>query len=133
MSLAMKFGLMAADEAVEDAGWKDLGEDERARTGVSVGMAIPDLEYIAACDDLVSSGKSKKMGPYFVPRKAFQLFQYYLTIFSQCTNFVPSNHTVAITIVFLGMPSFSNANFKSQIFFAIFFLFYCIGNRISMF
>ena len=79
MSLAMKFGLMAADEAVEDAGWRgsDLGEDQRARTGVSVGMAIPDLEYIAACDELVSSGKSKKMGPYFVPREAFR---YYLTI-----------------------------------------------------
>ena len=74
MSLAMKFGLMAADEAVEDAGWRgsDLGEEEKARTGVSVGMAIPDLEYIAACDELVSSGKSKKMGPYFVPREAFR-------------------------------------------------------------
>ena len=30
MSLAMKFGMMAADEAVEDAGWKgsDLEEDQ---------------------------------------------------------------------------------------------------------
>ena len=45
---------------------------QRIRTGVSVGMAIPDLEYIAACDELVASGKSRKMGPYFVPREAIQ-------------------------------------------------------------
>ena len=35
-------------------------------------MAIPDLEYIAGCDELVASGKSRKMGPYFVPREAIQ-------------------------------------------------------------
>ena len=70
MSLAMKFGLIAADEAVEDAVWKGsaLEERQRMRTGVSVGMAIPDLEYIAECDELVASGRSKRMGPYFVPR-----------------------------------------------------------------
>jgi 3-oxoacyl-[acyl-carrier-protein] synthase II len=70
LSLAMKFGLMAAEEAVNDAKWSGEGmtEEQKKRTGVSVGMAMADLEYIAECNELVMAGKSKKMGPYFVPR-----------------------------------------------------------------
>ncbi len=70
MSLAMKFGLLAAEEATRDAGWEGsrLTDEQRARTGVTVGMCMPDLDYIARCHELVMSGSSKKMGPYFVPR-----------------------------------------------------------------
>ncbi len=68
MSLAMKFGLLAAEEALEDAQWEGKDEEDSFRSGVAVGMAMVDLDYAASCHAQVSSGKASRVGPYFVPR-----------------------------------------------------------------
>ena len=67
LSLAMMFGLLAAREALEDAGWVPRTDQERVRSGVSVGMGMVDLEYIGESYLAVKEG-GRKVSPYFVPR-----------------------------------------------------------------
>ena len=67
LSLAMMFGLIAAREAMEDAGWRPETKHQKTRTGVSVGMGMVDLDYIGESYVAVTSG-GRKVSPYFVPR-----------------------------------------------------------------
>lgn len=80
MSLGMKFGMMAAEEALSDANWlrpehnednnrinPDL-ERSQSRTGVAVGMAMVDLDYIYQSYDHLVKGQGRKVSPFFVPR-----------------------------------------------------------------
>jgi len=67
LSLGMMYGLVAAREALADAGWdKKARESREERTGVSVGMGMVDLEYIGDCVRAMEAGK--RLSPYFVPR-----------------------------------------------------------------
>ena len=94
MSKAMKFGIVAAEEAIKDAGWspKELSEKQVDRTGVAVGMSMVDLDYIAQCHKLVSEGEAKKIGPYFVPRILPNLAPGHISIRN---NFRGPNHSVS--------------------------------------
>ena len=67
LSLGMMFGLVAAREALEDAGWTAAGERERLRAGVSVGMGMVDLEYIGEAHQALAAG-GRKLSPHFIPR-----------------------------------------------------------------
>eukprot|EP00092_Neocalanus_flemingeri_P037415 GFUD01040741.1.p1 GENE.GFUD01040741.1~~GFUD01040741.1.p1 ORF type:complete len:440 (+),score=86.03 GFUD01040741.1:39-1358(+) len=67
MSLSMMFGLVAADEALKDAGWSPQTEKQKVRSGVSVGMGMVDLDYIGESYMNLVTGK-RKISPYFVPR-----------------------------------------------------------------
>jgi len=67
LSLSMMFGLLAAREALEDAGWEPRTEQQRVRSGVSVGMGMVDLEYIGQNYLALMQG-GRKVSPYFVPR-----------------------------------------------------------------
>lgn len=67
MTPAISYGLVAAQEAIENAKWKPDDPKEREKTGVAVGMGMVDL------DDVVTTGqclqqKYSKVSPYFVPR-----------------------------------------------------------------
>jgi len=67
LSLGMMYGLVAAREALADAGWnREARENREERTGVSVGMGMVDLEYIGDCVRAMEAGK--RLSPYFVPR-----------------------------------------------------------------
>ena len=52
MSLGMKYAQVAAIEAVLDASWKPRDEESLKRTGVAVGMAMVDDDYVASCREL---------------------------------------------------------------------------------
>ena len=67
LSLAMMFGLLAAKEALQQAGWDPSSQEQRLRAGVSVGMGMVDLEYIGESYLAVKQG-GRKVSPYFVPR-----------------------------------------------------------------
>ena len=67
LSLAMMFGLLAAREALQQAGWDPSSQEQRLRAGVSVGMGMVDLEYIGESYLAVKQG-GRKVSPYFVPR-----------------------------------------------------------------
>lgn len=67
MTPAIAYALVAAQEAIENAGWKPECPTEQERTGVAVGMGMVDL------DDVLTTGqalqqKYSKVSPYFVPR-----------------------------------------------------------------
>ena len=47
------YGMAAARQAVEDAGWQPQDEDERCRTGVLIGSGIGGLPSIEATSILV--------------------------------------------------------------------------------
>ena len=68
LSLAMMFGLLAAREAVKEAGWVPSSQEQRLRAGVSVGMGMVDLEYIGESYLALQQGKGRRLSPYFVPR-----------------------------------------------------------------
>jgi len=69
MSKAMKFALIAADEALSNAGWDVMNNEKAAkRSGASIGTAMVDLDYAAKCRELINAGRGKRVGPYFVPR-----------------------------------------------------------------
>ena len=67
MSLSMMFGLLAAREAMNDSNWRPESQEQKLRTGVSVGMGMVDLEYIGESYMSLMTG-GRKVSPYFVPR-----------------------------------------------------------------
>uniref|UniRef100_A0A343U6Y8 3-oxoacyl-[acyl-carrier-protein] synthase n=1 Tax=Tigriopus japonicus TaxID=158387 RepID=A0A343U6Y8_TIGJA len=69
MSTAMKYSLMSAHEALQDAQLTHIKDPVHlTRMGVAVGMAMVDLEYISQNYAALTTGHYKKVGPYFVPR-----------------------------------------------------------------
>ena len=78
ISIGMKLAVLASDSALADAGLFTASSKSKSestalipnpfRAGVSVGMAMVDMDYIAQCHALIKSGQIKKLSPYFVPR-----------------------------------------------------------------
>ncbi|TRY74693.1 hypothetical protein TCAL_06408 [Tigriopus californicus] len=93
MSHAMKFSLMAAQEALQDAQLTKVQDPARlARIGVAVGMAMVDLEYIAHNYAALQAGQYKKVGPHFVPRILPNLAPGHISI---AYGFQGPNHAVS--------------------------------------
>lgn len=67
MTPATAYALIAAREALQDAGWSPQSEEDRARTGVAVGMGMVDLEDVLATGAALQDRYSR-VSPYFVPR-----------------------------------------------------------------
>jgi len=62
------FGLAAAMEAVEDAGWRPEDEAAKKRTGVLIGSGIGGLATISeAAVNLHEKGPRRGVGPFFIP------------------------------------------------------------------
>lgn len=70
ISQANTYALVAANEALNDAGWFPQDEQESVRTGSSIATGISGISEIA--DAALSLSKSsrgyKAMSPYFVPK-----------------------------------------------------------------
>lgn len=67
MSPASILAILAAREAVESAGFKDLTEEQKLRTGVCCGMGMFDMEEIYKSHTNFVKGYNK-VSPYFIPR-----------------------------------------------------------------
>jgi 3-oxoacyl-[acyl-carrier-protein] synthase II len=63
----MLFALVAAEEAISDAGWKIQDEQELERTGVLIGSGIGGLPSIAANAIKLHEGGPRRISPYFIP------------------------------------------------------------------
>jgi 3-oxoacyl-[acyl-carrier-protein] synthase II len=62
------YGVAAAQEAVEDAGWRPEDDMGRERTGVLIGSGIGGLSTIAeAAVNLHEKGPRRGVGPFFIP------------------------------------------------------------------
>jgi len=67
------YGLAAADQAIEDSGWKAESEDEQFRTGVLIGSGIGGLPEISSGSILVNEGKVRRLSPFFIPASLINL------------------------------------------------------------
>lgn len=61
------YGMAAAQQAVEDAGWQPESEEERLRTGVMIGSGIGGLTSIAETAVLLKERGPRRVSPFFIP------------------------------------------------------------------
>jgi len=74
------YGIAAAQEAVEDSGWMPTDEEDQFGTGVMIGSGIGGLPAIAAGAETVSSGKVRRLSPFFIPQSLINLVSGHVSI-----------------------------------------------------
>jgi len=67
------YGMAAAQQAVEDSGWKPEDEEDRYRTGVMIGSGIGGLSTIAETAVLIKERGPKRVSPFFIPGSLINL------------------------------------------------------------
>lgn len=67
------YGMAAAQEAIEDSGWKPANEEEQNRTGVLIGSGIGGLEEIYQTSTLMNERGPRRVSPFFVPAALINL------------------------------------------------------------
>ncbi len=67
------YGLIAAKEAIEDSGIDNLTEEQKIRTGVSVGSGIGGLETIYENSMILNNKGPRRISPFFVPASLINL------------------------------------------------------------
>jgi len=60
------FGMAAAQQAIEQAGWQDPGEAESLRTGVMIGAGIGGLNWIADMAVVLHEQGHRRVSPHFI-------------------------------------------------------------------
>ncbi|SDE68261.1 3-oxoacyl-[acyl-carrier-protein] synthase II [Paracoccus isoporae] len=61
------YGMAAATQAVRDAGWEEISDEEKLRTGVMIGSGIGGLTSIAETAVLIKERGPKRVSPFFIP------------------------------------------------------------------
>ncbi|MCY3879545.1 MAG: beta-ketoacyl-ACP synthase II [Rhodobacteraceae bacterium] len=61
------YAIAAADQAVRDAGWVDVRDEDACRTGVMIGSGIGGLASIAATSQLLAERGPRRVSPFFIP------------------------------------------------------------------
>lgn len=61
------YGIAAAAQAVEDAGWTPEAEEDKLRTGVMIGSGIGGLNSIAETAILIHERGPSRVSPFFIP------------------------------------------------------------------
>ena len=74
------YGLAAAQQAVEDSGWKPSDEESLCRTGVSIGSGIGGLPEISSGAITVEGRKVRRLSPFFIPASLINLVSGHLSI-----------------------------------------------------
>ncbi|MSO53726.1 MAG: beta-ketoacyl-[acyl-carrier-protein] synthase II [Rhodospirillales bacterium] len=67
------YGIAAAMQAVQDAGWTPTDEASRERTGVLIGSGIGGLPEISSGSTLVENRQVRKLSPFFIPASLINL------------------------------------------------------------
>lgn len=67
------FALVAAYEALEDCKWKPIMQEQKERTGVSIGMAMTGLKDILQEGNALNNQGYRRVSPFFVPRVLLNL------------------------------------------------------------
>ena len=67
------FGLAAAQQAIEDAGWKPETEEDRCRTGVLIGSGIGGLQEIVEGAKTLDERGPRRLSPFFIPQALINL------------------------------------------------------------
>ncbi|MFV0361174.1 beta-ketoacyl-ACP synthase II [Tropicimonas sp.] len=67
------YGVAAAEQAVNDAGWRPQDEESRLRTGVLIGSGIGGLTTIADTAVLLNEKGPRRVSPFFIPGSLINL------------------------------------------------------------
>lgn len=67
------YALAAADEALEDAGWKPESEQDKERTGVLIGSGIGGLQSIYDTAITLHTQGARRVSPFFIPSALINL------------------------------------------------------------
>ncbi len=88
------YGLAAAQEAVEDSGWRPENDEDQCRTGVLIGSGIgglPEISKGALTVDCESGGGVRRLSPFFIPASLINLISGHVSI---KYGFKGPNHSV---------------------------------------
>jgi 3-oxoacyl-[acyl-carrier-protein] synthase II len=105
MDRFIQFALVAAQEAVEDSGWVAETEEDRDATGVMIGSGIGGLQTIYEASLTVSSGRAKRLSPFFIPSALINLASGHVSI---KYGFKGPNHS-AVTACATGVHALGDA------------------------
>ena len=67
------YGMVAADLALADSGWKPQTEEERCATGVMIGSGIGGIEGIAENALILQERGPRRISPFFIPGNIINL------------------------------------------------------------
>ena len=76
----IQLGVVAAQLAVEDSGWKPSDREAQNRTGVMIGSGIGGLETIVKTDQLMADRGTRKISPFFIPSALINLVSGHVSI-----------------------------------------------------
>ncbi len=85
------FGVAAAQQAVEDSGWKPESDDDKERTGVLIGSGIGGLKSIADTAVMIEEKGPRRVSPFFIPGALINLISGQVSI---KYGFKGPNHSV---------------------------------------
>jgi 3-oxoacyl-[acyl-carrier-protein] synthase II len=74
------YAMCAARQAIEDAGWKPTGQEDRTRAGVMIGSGIGGLEGIAETAIVLKEKGPRRVSPFFIPGRLINLASGYVSI-----------------------------------------------------
>jgi 3-oxoacyl-[acyl-carrier-protein] synthase II len=74
------FAMGAADQALQDAGWKADTQAKQERTGVLIGSGIGGLDGIADTSVLLKEKGPRRVSPFFIPGRLINLASGYVSI-----------------------------------------------------
>ena len=74
------FGICAARQALDDAGWRPTSYEEQTSTGVLIGSGIGGIEGIAANAVILHEKGPRRVSPFFIPGRIINLASGYVSI-----------------------------------------------------
>lgn len=85
------YGLKAAEEAIQDSGWKPQTEEEFEMTGVMIGSGIGGLPTITDAAQILKERGPRKISPFFITSSLINLVSGHVSIRH---GFKGPNHSV---------------------------------------
>jgi 3-oxoacyl-[acyl-carrier-protein] synthase II len=76
----IQLGIVAAQLAVEDSGWKPEDRKSQNRTGVMIGSGIGGLETIVQTEQLMNERGPRRITPFFIPSALINLVSGHVSI-----------------------------------------------------
>ena len=74
------YGMCAARQALDDAGWRPTSRDDQIATGVLIGSGIGGVEGIAANAVILKERGPRRISPFFIPGRIINLASGYVSI-----------------------------------------------------
>ena len=99
------YGMSAAMQAIADSGWEPQTDEDRCRTGISIGSGIGGLEEIQKGAVTVETVAVRRLSPFFIPASLINLVSGQVSI---KYGFKGPNHAV-VTACSTGAHSIGDA------------------------